>query len=122
MSITTTAYRCRHVSLWLVTIVTLVNVGHTRATASDHAVASTPAEAIEFFEKAVRPVLVEHCQSCHGPLTAWAELRVDSRQAMLQGGESGPAMVVGDAGASELILRVTAEDESLRMPPSDEGA
>ena len=51
------------------------------------------AEQIRFFESNVRPVLAEHCQKCHGPAKQWNGLRLDSREALLRGGDSGPAIV-----------------------------
>ena len=46
--------------------------------------------AIEFFEKQVRPLLVKQCVSCHGPAQQFSSLRVDSREALLKGGNRGP--------------------------------
>ena len=57
----------------------------------------SPAEA-EFFEKEIRPVLVRSCGECHGAKQHRGELRLDSRQGMLKGGETGPAVVLGDPG------------------------
>ena len=63
------------------------------------------AEQIEFFESHVRPVLVAHCYDCHS--TDAPELKaglyVDSRETMLQGGESGPAIVEGKPDESLLV-------------------
>ncbi len=77
----------------------------------------TPA-ALEFFEKQVRPVLVEHCQKCHGPQEHKGGLRVDSHAALLKGGESGPAIVPGKADKSLLIEAVTYDPDGYQMPPS----
>src|SRR5690554_3781788 len=46
-------------------------------------------EALDFFERSVRPVLAENCFQCHGPDTQWAGLRLDSREGMLHGGDMG---------------------------------
>jgi len=70
------------------------------------------------FEKSVRPVLVEKCVSCHGPDKQKGGLRVDSRAALLAGGDRGPALVPGDPGKS-LLLHALAHDGELRMPPKD---
>jgi uncharacterized membrane protein len=56
---------------------------------------SAQAQDADFFEKRIRPVLIEHCTECHGADKQKGELRLDSRAAMLEGGESGPAIVVG---------------------------
>ncbi|HET6424534.1 MAG TPA: PSD1 and planctomycete cytochrome C domain-containing protein [Planctomycetaceae bacterium] len=74
------------------------------------------AAEVDFFEKQVRPVLVEHCQKCHGAAKQWANLRLDSREAMLKGGDNGPAIVPGQPEASLLIRAVRHTDENLKMP------
>ena len=81
---------------------------------------ATP-EAIEFFEKQIRPLLIKNCQECHGEKKSWAGLKLDSAAGLKAGGESGAAIVAGKAGESELFRRVTAEDDSTRMPPADSG-
>ena len=48
-----------------------------------------------FFEKSIRPILVERCVSCHGPKVQKAGLRLDSRAAAIEGGTDGPAIVPG---------------------------
>ncbi len=72
---------------------------------------------IEFFEREVRPILAEHCYSCHSSRSEklQAGLSVDSRAGLLKGGDSGPSMVPGDARASLLIEAVRYE--SYEMPP-----
>jgi hypothetical protein len=70
----------------------------------------------EFFEKRIRPVLAEHCFSCHGADKQRAGLRLDSRSAMLKGGENGPAVKPGDPDAS-LLLRAVKQTGDLKMPP-----
>lgn len=69
----------------------------------------------EFFETRVRPVLSERCFSCHGELGSGG-LRLDSKEAMLKGGKSGPAIVAGDPDSSLLIKAVSHTLESLKMP------
>jgi len=69
-----------------------------------------------FFENQVRPVLVKHCQSCHGPKKQSGGLRLDSREAALTGGDRGPALVPGRTDRSLLLLAVSHKDD-LRMPP-----
>ena len=70
--------------------------------------------AIEFFEKQVRPLLVKQCVSCHGPAQQFSSLRVDSREALLKGGNRGPAIVPGDATLS--LLGKAVRHEGLKMP------
>ncbi|MBY0514163.1 MAG: DUF1549 domain-containing protein, partial [Gemmataceae bacterium] len=68
------------------------------------------------FEKAVRPLLVEKCVACHGPEKQKGGLRVDSRVALLKGGDNGPAVVPGKPAESRLI-RAVRHDGELKMPP-----
>jgi hypothetical protein len=71
---------------------------------------------LAFFEREVRPILVERCQGCHGPEKSKAGLRLDSRAAVLAGGESGPAIMPGMPGESLLIDAINYGDLH-QMPP-----
>src|SRR5262245_49615214 len=71
----------------------------------------------EFFEKKIRPLLVNNCYTCHSADTnSKGGLRVDDRNGLLHGGNSGPAIVPGDIEKSQLLKRVTNKDEKKRMP------
>lgn len=72
---------------------------------------------LDFFEKKVRPLLAEHCYSCHSvdAKKVQAGLLVDSRTSLLAGGDSGEAIVPGDADDSLLVEAVRYE--SYEMPP-----
>ena len=70
---------------------------------------------LERFETDIRPLLAQRCYSCHGFEKQFGALRVDSREALVTGGKSGPAIVPGDAGSSLLIRAVKGEDVQ-RMP------
>jgi cytochrome c553 len=72
----------------------------------------------DFFEKKVRPVLVEHCYKCHGNGKAKGGLSLSSREAMLKGGDSGPALVPGDP-AKSLVLQAVRHEGELHMPPKE---
>jgi hypothetical protein len=74
-------------------------------------------DAEEFFEKQVRPLLIERCQKCHGSEKHESGLRLDSRDALLHGGDRGVAAVAGDAEGSLLIEAVRYMTEDLQMPP-----
>lgn len=76
---------------------------------------TSPADT-EFFEKQIRPVLSEHCWSCHGPKKQTAGLRLDSRTAMLKGGENGP-VIDEKQPVNSLILKAIRRDGELKMPP-----
>lgn len=71
--------------------------------------AAVAPEPREFFESRIRPVLANQCHECHGPSKQEGGLRVDSRTALQQGGESGPALVVGNAKASRLVQVLAQE-------------
>ncbi len=76
----------------------------------------TSAEAKkEFFENNIRPVLVQNCATCHNDAKAGG-LRLMSREDLLKGGASGPAVVPGDADKSALISRIRQTDAAKRMP------
>ncbi len=73
-------------------------------------------EQEKFFESRIRPVLLEHCVECHGPQKQKAGLRLDSREALVKGGESGAVVEAGNAEKSLLIEMIRYESE-VRMPP-----
>ena len=81
--------------------------------------ASDPGQG-EFFEKRIRPLLVEHCHSCHGQETSspMGGLRLDSSKALLTGGGRGPAVAPGRPEESLLIRAVFFDDPDLKMPPA----
>ena len=86
--------------------------------ASDGHAESTARQELQFFEQHVRPLLATHCFECHGSKKQFSELRVDSRDGLLRGGENGPALVPGKPEESLLIEAVRRE--SLEMPPEEE--
>ena len=77
--------------------------------------AAFAADAERLFESRVRPLLAAKCQECHGPKLAEAGLRLDSRRAVLLGGDAGPVVVPGDVGGSRLIAAVRHVGD-LKMP------
>src|SRR5262245_35678982 len=78
--------------------------------------AAPPAEGVEFFESKVRPLLVEHCQSCHGPKRQQAGLRLDTRADFLKGGDTGPVVKPGKPDESPLV-RAVRHTGDVKMPP-----
>ncbi|MDP6445471.1 MAG: PSD1 and planctomycete cytochrome C domain-containing protein [Pirellulaceae bacterium] len=84
--------------------------------AEDPAVSAPSAQQLRFFENNVRPVLVEHCIGCHGDKKQWGGLRLDSRAALMKGGESGVAVAPGEPDKSLLIQAIREPDDELRMP------
>ena len=74
------------------------------------------------FNRQVRPILSNHCFTCHGPDAGTREsgFRLDVRDSAVGEADSGERVIVpGDSAASELIRRVTAESEFERMPPPE---
>jgi hypothetical protein len=84
--------------------------------------AADPDQAgVEFFEKKIRPVLVEHCYKCHSAEAARAGklkagLALDTRDALLKGGDSGPTIVPGKPGEGAMLKALRYTDD-LKMPP-----
>ncbi|MGE3777510.1 MAG: alpha/beta fold hydrolase [Pirellulaceae bacterium] len=76
------------------------------------------AAGLTHFEKKIRPVLVAQCYSCHAADSKEVKggLALDTREGIRKGGDSGPAVVPGDASASLLIAAIRHED-GLEMPP-----
>ncbi|MFO0965361.1 MAG: PSD1 and planctomycete cytochrome C domain-containing protein [Gemmataceae bacterium] len=74
---------------------------------------------LQFFETKIRPLLVEHCYSCHSAEAkkVRGKFLLDSRAALRKGGESGPGIVPGKADESLLIKAVRYTDPDLKMPP-----
>jgi hypothetical protein len=77
---------------------------------------------LEFFEKKIRPVLVEHCYKCHSAEAQAKKklrggLRLDTREGLLEGGDSGPAVVPGKAKES-LLYKSLLHDGEIKMPPA----
>jgi Protein of unknown function (DUF1553)/Protein of unknown function (DUF1549)/Planctomycete cytochrome C len=74
-------------------------------------------DGLEFFESKIRPVLVEHCFKCHTGAKAKADLRLDTRAAMLKGSDNGPAIIPGVPGQGLLMKAIRYGDSDVRMPP-----
>jgi len=67
------------------------------------------ASKVEYFEKNVRPILVNHCYACHSADTKPSgDLRVDDRKGLIVGGKNGPAIVVGKPDQGLLLKRVSS--------------
>jgi hypothetical protein len=75
------------------------------------------AKEIEFFESKVRPILVDQCFRCHGGDKQKGGLKLDSRAALLKGGDLGPVVVLGQPDKS-LMVQALAHQGELKMPPS----
>jgi cytochrome c553 len=85
--------------------------------------AQTPSNAdTEFFEKKIRPVLVDQCYKCHSASAKKlkAGLLLDSQDGMLKGGETGPAITPGKPNQSLLIKAIRWTDKDLQMPAKEQ--
>ncbi|MCB1278714.1 PSD1 and planctomycete cytochrome C domain-containing protein [Prosthecobacter sp.] len=86
-------------------------------TATISAAVAPDAESLKFFEKEVRPLLVESCYECHSVQKHKGGLRLDNLPYILQGGETGPAIVPHKPEVSLLMKLVKYEDPDMEMPP-----
>jgi hypothetical protein len=78
--------------------------------------APADAKAVEFFETRIRPILSERCFECHAAEKQKGNLRLDSLSGILQGGDSGPAIVAGKPEES-LLAQVVGYAFDIKMPP-----
>ncbi len=100
----------RRIGLWILTMGTFpITLPSALLRADDRA-------AIDFFEKSIRPLIAEKCQSCHGAAKAKAGLRLTDRESLMKGGDSGPAVVPNAPDESRLVQAVRYLGE-LKMPP-----
>ncbi len=73
--------------------------------------------ADESFERVIRPLLIERCHACHAGDEAKGGLRLDSRAAVVRGGDSGPAIDLGKPPLESLLIRAVSHTDGLEMPP-----
>ena len=82
---------------------------------------SAGGEPIDYV-KQVQPILADHCYACHGPDMAEAGLRLSEKDSAIAAADASyGAIIPGDVDSSELLVRVTSEDEFDRMPPEGQG-
>jgi hypothetical protein len=76
-------------------------------------------QGVAYFEQHIRPILVENCYKCHSAAKGKHKggLELDTREAALKGGDSGPLLVPGDPGKSLLMKAVGYGDKDMEMPP-----
>jgi hypothetical protein len=83
-------------------------------------VTGSEADGMAFFEKKVRPLLIEKCYDCHSPEhKVKGGLRLDSREGWQAGGDSGAAIIPHDPENSLFMKALTHQDRDLKMPPKD---
>ncbi len=107
--------------------VSLVTLGLARGAdmPAGHPPVPTPALStadLQFFEAKVRPILVGKCYNCHSKEADKVRggFLLDTREALLHGGNSGPAIVPGNPDDSLLVQAIRYKDEDLQMPPKGE--
>ena len=78
-------------------------------------------EQLAFFEKKIRPVLVESCYKCHSAESekVKGELLLDTRDGIRKGGTSGPSIIAGNPDRSPLIKGMRHKDPDTAMPPKE---
>ncbi|MDB6068359.1 MAG: Protein of unknown function (DUF1553)/Protein of unknown function (DUF1549)/Planctomycete, partial [Pedosphaera sp.] len=78
-------------------------------------------DQLDFFEKKVRPILVENCYECHSHDSKKIKggLLLDTRDGVLKGGETGPALVPGEPDKSLMVEAIRYKNKDLQMPPND---
>lgn len=106
-----------------VALVSLAQWTHADDPSDDGEAQKLSAQDVEFFEKKIRPVLIEKCYSCH---SAKAEkvrggFLLDTRAGLLAGGDNGPAVVPGDVDSSPIIQAIRYTKKEYAMPPEKAG-
>lgn len=99
-------------------LVVLCSFACGSALASNH---DAQRAAMIFFEKEVRPILVNRCYECHSNTQQKGGLRVDHVGYMKTGGDTGPALIPGKPEKSPLIQAIHYKDEDFQMPPKNNG-
>jgi mono/diheme cytochrome c family protein len=73
--------------------------------------------ASEDYLREIKPIFQKRCYACHGALVQESALRIDTAASLLQGGDSGPAIVANSSAGSLLVERIRSTDDGFRMPP-----
>ncbi len=96
----------------------LLALNAARSSAAD-AEPKLDAKGVEFFENKIRPVLVQQCYECHSAKSVKVKggLLLDTREGILKGGDTGPAVVPGKPDASILVKLLKHNNSKLQMPP-----
>jgi mono/diheme cytochrome c family protein len=110
--------RIESLSLALLIVVSMLAPGAAQALGDGDKSSAHPtsAQAAEFFESRIRPILVENCQSCHGSKKQESGLRLDSRAGLLKGADTGPVVEPGKPDESPLIEAIRHAGP-VKMPP-----
>src|SRR5688572_7041063 len=105
--------------IFVLAVISMVTVAARAAELAGGKTAPISKEGVEFFEKHIRPVLVQHCYECHSTQSKKIKggLVLDSRQGIAKGGENGSVVVPGDPEGSRLLTAIAWSDEDLQMLP-----
>jgi mono/diheme cytochrome c family protein len=80
---------------------------------------ATSAADLEFFEKQIRPIFVDHCLECHSGSETNGGLSLDSREQMLKGGDLGSVLNLAHPSESLLLAAISYRNKELQMPPKN---
>jgi hypothetical protein len=96
----------------------IVGVGIVLTSSVEFGFGQNAESGAEYFEKHVRPILIEKCLECHSTKTQRnGGLSIDSKESILHGGDSGPAVDLADADTSLFLRAIEYRDPQLQMPP-----
>lgn len=109
----------RRAPLVLLTAALLLPLGSAPCAAEDEKPADAEKEKKITYDDDVRPILREHCFTCHNQSNARSDLALDSYSSLMQGGASGEVVFAGDLESSRLWALVSHEEEP-RMPPEQD--
>ena len=111
--------RLSHTILVLSLVLSAASVRTVRGADEPVQTAASDSDGISFFEKNIRPVLVEHCYACHSAkaIKLKGQLLLDSRQGVAKGGEGGGILVPGQPTKSRLIEAIQWINPDSQMPP-----
>ena len=111
-------WRLRSISQKVESIKAILGVGIVLTSSVELGFGQNAQDAGEFFEKHVRPLLIEKCSECHSSKSEKnGGLSVDSKELILRGGASGPAVDLADTDTSLFLRAIEYRDPKLQMPP-----
>src|SRR5262249_13716086 len=105
---------------FLLVLASLLLAAPAPAPAADDLSADRRSSGAVDYLRDVKPILKERCHACHRPFKQKRKRSLDTAASLLQGGRSGPVAVPGQPEKSLLVAKVSAREDSERMPP--EGA
>ena len=103
----------------IATLALLAHCAMSQPLFADESIGKGAESEIQFFESRIRPVLVEHCYECHSADAdeVKGNLRVDTREGLLEGGNNGEAVVPGKVDEGFLLPALRYEEDDYQMPP-----